>query len=263
VLKQNAYGKLSDPFAFHRQKRKERRRPPSPWFLARCHRMDAGQHEGADRSKGRVSYRIERINNRDPRNAAPFVATVTSANVRHFRKTFRRVFSVNCSEERTNIVCEAAVTRLHEELLREFQEWSRTASTPKALMEHISQRLHEKMTKYNWVGFYLVDPADSGFLVVGPFVGSFTPNARIPLNKGLCGAAATSEEVVVVDDVQKDSRYLSGSTMVKSEIVVPIIVNKVVAELDIESYFPSTFNQSERQFVEACAAVVGRHLAGL
>jgi len=46
VLKQNAYGKLSDPFAFHRQKRKQRRRPPSPWFLARCHRMDAGQHEG-------------------------------------------------------------------------------------------------------------------------------------------------------------------------------------------------------------------------
>ena len=46
-------------------------------------------------------------------------------------------------------------------------------------------------------------------------------------------AAAKSGQVVVVDDVQKDSRYLSGSTMVKSEIVVPIIVNKLVAELDI------------------------------
>jgi L-methionine (R)-S-oxide reductase len=95
------------------------------------------------------------------------------------------------------------MTRLHEELLQEFQEWSRTASTPKALMEHISQRLHGKMTKYNWVGFYLVDPVDSEFLVVGPFVGSFTPNARFPLSKGLCGAAAKSGQVVVVDDVQK------------------------------------------------------------
>ena len=104
---------------------------------------------------------------------------------------------------------------------------------------------------------------DSGFLVVGPFVGSFTPNARIPLDKGLCGAAAKSGQVVVVDDVQKDSRYLAGSTMVKSEIVVPIIVNKLAAVLDIESYFPSTFNQSERQFVEATAAIVGRYLAGL
>jgi L-methionine (R)-S-oxide reductase len=155
------------------------------------------------------------------------------------------------------------MTRLHEELLREFQEWSRTASTPKTLMERISQHLHEKMTKYNWIGFYLVDPVNSGFLVVGPFVGSFTPNSRIPLDKGLCGAAAKSGQVVVVDDVQKDLRYLSGSTMVKSEIVVPIIVNKLVAVLDVESYFPSTFNQSERQFVEASAAVVGRYLAGL
>jgi L-methionine (R)-S-oxide reductase len=54
------------------------------------------------------------------------------------------------------------------------------------------------MTKYNWVGFYLVDPVNSGFLVVGPFVGSFTPNARIPLDKGLCGAAAKSRQVVPV-----------------------------------------------------------------
>jgi L-methionine (R)-S-oxide reductase len=154
------------------------------------------------------------------------------------------------------------MTRLHEELLQEFQEWSRTAASPKALMELISQRLHETMAKYNWVGFYLVDPLDSRFLIVGPFVGSFTPNARIPLDKGLCGAAAKSRQVVVVDDVQRDPRYLSGSTMVKSEIVIPIIVNQLVAVLDIESYFPSTFNQSERQFVEGCGAVVGRYLAG-
>jgi putative methionine-R-sulfoxide reductase with GAF domain len=37
-----------------------------------------------------------------------------------------------------------------------------------ALIKDISQRMHDKMTKYNWVGFYLVDPVDSGFLVVGP-----------------------------------------------------------------------------------------------
>jgi putative methionine-R-sulfoxide reductase with GAF domain len=40
-------------------------------------------------------------------------------------------------------------------------------------------------------------------LKVGPFVGSFTPNDRIPLNTGLCGAAATSGQVVVVQDVCK------------------------------------------------------------
>ena len=151
---------------------------------------------------------------------------------------------------------------LHTQLLKDFQDFAETAPTAKSLMERVSQRLHEKMTKYNWVGFYLVDPADPGILLVGPFVGSFTPNARIPLDRGLCGAAAKSGQVVVVHDVHTDSRYLSGSAMVKSEIVVPIIATKMlVAELDIESYFAGTFTKPEQDFVEACAAVVGRFLA--
>ena len=150
---------------------------------------------------------------------------------------------------------------VHEELLREFQDYALTAPTVKLLMETISQRVHEKMTRYNWVGFYMVDPSDPDILLVGPFVGSFTPNARIPLNTGLCGAAATSGETVVVDDVSKDSRYLAGSPLVKSEIVVPIVVkNKLFGELDIESYFNSTFTEADKKFVEGCAAVVEKYL---
>jgi len=150
---------------------------------------------------------------------------------------------------------------LHEQLLREFQDFSLTAPTAKSLMEHIAQRLHEKMARYKWVGFYLVDPADPGILLVGPFVGSFTPNARIPLDTGLCGSAATTGQTVVVDDVTKDPRYLSGSSMVNSEIVIPIFVkNKLAAELDIESYFAGTFTKPEQDFAEACAAVVGKYL---
>src|SRR6266576_4594468 len=126
----------------------------------------------------------------------------------------------------------------HQKLLQEFQDCATTAPTIESVMERIAQRLHEKMARYNWVGFYLVDPADPGVLLVGPFVGSFTPNARIPLNKGLCGAAASSGQIIVVQDVSTDPRYLPGSNLVKSEIVVPIFVkNKLAAELDIESYF--------------------------
>jgi L-methionine (R)-S-oxide reductase len=150
---------------------------------------------------------------------------------------------------------------MHEELLQEFQDYARTAPTAKAIMERIAQRLHEKMTRYNWVGFYLVDAADPGVLLVGPFVGSFTPNARIPLGTGLCGAAASSGQTVVVDDVSKDPRYLAGSPLVKCEIVVPIFVkNKLMAELDVESYFASAFNKAEQEFVEGCAAVVREYL---
>jgi L-methionine (R)-S-oxide reductase len=153
------------------------------------------------------------------------------------------------------------MTPVHEELLREFQNFARTAPTVQSVMERISQRLHEKMTRYNWVGFYLVDPADPGILLVGPFAGSFTPNVRIPLDTGLCGAAATSGQTIVVDDVSSDPRYLAGSPMVNSEIVVPILVkNKLAGELDIESYFAGTFSKAEQDFVEACATVVGKYL---
>ena len=151
------------------------------------------------------------------------------------------------------------MTSAQRELLREFEAFAVTAPTANALMERMAQRLHETMARYNWAGFYLVDPADSGYLVVGPFVGSFTPNARIPLNTGLCGAAATTGKVVVVQDVTADPRYLAGSSLVKSEIVVPIFVNKkLAAELDIESYFAGTFDKLEQEFVEACAGVVGK-----
>jgi putative methionine-R-sulfoxide reductase with GAF domain len=72
------------------------------------------------------------------------------------------------------------MTRVHEELLREFEGFAKAAPNAKSLMERISQRLHEKMTKYNWVGFYLVDPADAGILLVGPFVGSFNSQRSHP-----------------------------------------------------------------------------------
>jgi L-methionine (R)-S-oxide reductase len=153
------------------------------------------------------------------------------------------------------------MTGEHEQLLREFEEFGKSATTGKAVMEHITQRLHEKMARYNWVGFYLVDPADSNILVVGPYMGSFTPNPRIPLDTGLCGAAASSGRTVIVDDVTKDPRYLAGSSMVISEMVVPISVNgKLAGELDVESYFPGTFTKPEQEFVETCARLAGKHL---
>ncbi len=152
------------------------------------------------------------------------------------------------------------MTKAHEELIRELQQYA--ATSPIDFMQHIAERLHEQITHYNWVGFYLLDPDDSNFLVVGPFVGSFTGNRRIPLDSGLCGAAATTGKTVVVHDVSKDPRYLAGSGMVKCEVVVPIFAkDKFAAELDIESYFMGTFEKpGEIEFVEKCAAIVGECL---
>jgi L-methionine (R)-S-oxide reductase len=154
------------------------------------------------------------------------------------------------------------MTPWHQELLKELQNFAQSAPMAQALMERIAKYLHEKQARYNWVGFYVVDPADAGHLIVGPYAGSFTPNARIPLSTGLCGAAASSGQVVVVADVTKDPRYLAGSALVKSEIVVPYYVKqKLAGELDIESYFTDTFNKSEQEFAEACAKLVADYLS--
>jgi len=163
----------------------------------------------------------------------------------------------------------------HDELLEEFEAAGRSGRGVKFLMQEVAQRLHEKMTRYNWVGFYLMEAPAFDALVLGPYVGSFAPTLRIPLDKGLCGAAATSGETVVVNNVGADPRYL-GSDMVKSNIVVPIFMKKsevkkseaktsevkkrVAAELCIESYFADTFTTAEQKFIESCAALVGRHL---
>jgi L-methionine (R)-S-oxide reductase len=147
------------------------------------------------------------------------------------------------------------------ELLEEFEGLARTATSVQSLMEAIARRLHEVVTRYNWVGFYLVEDSYPKALVLGPYAGSFSPHTRIPLDSGLCGAAASSGMTVLVNDVSADRRYLAGSPMVKGNLVVPIFVKKnVVAEIDVESYFTNTFQKPDQKFVEACAALVGKYM---
>jgi L-methionine (R)-S-oxide reductase len=151
----------------------------------------------------------------------------------------------------------------YEDLLAEFEAYGRSADGVKPLMQHISDRLHDEMTRYNWVGFYFMEAPKFEALVLGPYAGSFMPTLRIPLDRGLCGAAATSGKTVVVNDVKADPRYL-GSDLVKSNLVVPIFVKqRVAAELCIESYFADAFPPAEQKFLESCAALVGRHLEKL
>jgi GAF domain-containing protein len=126
----------------------------------------------------------------------------------------------------------------------------------------MAKLLNNRMLKYNWVGFYMLEPgAQPPMLALGAFEGAMTPHTRIPLNQGICGAAASSGETVVVDDVNKDPRYLACSLETKSEIVVPVFVHgKVVGELDIDSHFPAAFTPEHQEFVQHCANLVGKKL---
>jgi len=129
-------------------------------------------------------------------------------------------------------------------------------------MQDICNLLHERMLKYNWAGFYMLEPGTQPpALVLETFVGAMTPHTRIPLHQGICGAAASSGKTIVVDDVTKDSRYLACSLETKSEIVVPIFVKKQVAgELDIDSHFAAAFGTDDEALVQYCAEVVGKKL---
>jgi L-methionine (R)-S-oxide reductase len=144
-----------------------------------------------------------------------------------------------------------AAERLHSE-----------ARTADQLMEGITVLLNQQMLKYNWVGFYMLEPgANPPMLVLGHYRGAMTPHTRIPLNQGICGAAASSGKTVVVDDVKKDLRYLACSLETKSEIVVPVFVRgKVAGELDIDSHFLAAFADEDRELVEYCAQLVGKRL---
>ena len=150
------------------------------------------------------------------------------------------------------------------EVQSEVEQLVERAKSSHDLMTRITRLLHERMLKYNWVGFYMLEEEASGqppMLALGPFQGAMTPHTRIPLHQGICGAAASTGQTVVVDDVSKDSRYLACSIETKSEIVVPVFARgKVVGELDIDSHFPAAFKDEDRELVEHCAALVGRYL---
>src|ERR1700757_1545786 len=155
-----------------------------------------------------------------------------------------------------------AVTSRIEEVRNEVTEMAKSVPTAQDLMRSMVKLLHDRMLKYNWVGFYMLEPgARPPMLVLGAFEGAMTPHTRIPLNQGICGAAASSGQTVVVDDVSKDPRYLACSLETKSEIVVPVFAHgKIVGELDIDSHFPAAFTSEHQELVQYCAMVVGKKL---
>ena len=107
---------------------------------------------------------------------------------------------------------------------------------------------------YNWTGFYMMR---GDILEVGPYVGPETPHTKIELNSGICGAAASQKESIVVDDVNADPRFLACSVTTRSEIVVPLMDgDRCLGEIDIDSNQPSFFGDQDRQMLEKIAEII-------
>jgi L-methionine (R)-S-oxide reductase len=138
---------------------------------------------------------------------------------------------------------------------------SAVAAAPNAnsAMQQVVRLLKDAIPTYTWVGIYVLDGEE---LVLGPFLGKPSPHTRIPLGRGICGAAATEKATIVVDDVNADPRYLACSIETKSEIVVPIMQDGVVlGEIDIDSDRPAAFGDADRALLEPVAALLAERLA--
>lgn len=138
---------------------------------------------------------------------------------------------------------------------------SAIASAPNAdsAMKQAVRLLKDAVPYYSWVGIYLLDGNE---LVLGPFLGKPSPHTRIPLGRGICGAAASEKTTVVVDDVNADPRYLACSIETRSEIVVPILEDgEVLGEIDIDSDTPAAFGDADRRLLEQVASLLADSLS--
>jgi len=141
-------------------------------------------------------------------------------------------------------------------LLAEIKQLALSKIPREDRLMNICRLLKEKVPHYNWVGFYLVDEANERELILGPYVGAPTDHVRIPFGKGICGQAAETGEVFVIDDVTNESNYLSCSINVKSEIVLPIFRHgQFIGELDIDSHTPAAFTGHDQKFLNSVCEI--------
>jgi putative methionine-R-sulfoxide reductase with GAF domain len=125
-------------------------------------------------------------------------------------------------------------------------------------MTRLVSTLKSRIPAYTWVGIYELRGDE---LHLGPYLGKPSPHTRIPLGRGICGAAATERQTIVVDDVNADPRYLACSLETQSEIVVPIMRDGIVlGEIDIDSDQRAAFGEPDRRLLETAAAALAGKL---
>ena len=121
-----------------------------------------------------------------------------------------------------------------------------------ANLANISAALKEQF-KWFWVGFYLVKKDE---LVLGPFQGPVACT-RIKLGKGVCGTAWEQAKTIIVPDVEEFPGHIACSSLSRSEIVVPVFYNDVVAGvLDVDSELLDQFDETDALFLEQIVKLI-------
>lgn len=117
---------------------------------------------------------------------------------------------------------------------------------------NLSALVYHALPDLNWVGFYFHDGTE---LVVGPFQGR-PACVRIPLDRGVCGAAARSGETQRVDDVEAFPGHIACDAASRSELVVPLFRDgALLGVFDLDSPVPGRFSVEDQQGLEEIARV--------
>ena len=122
-----------------------------------------------------------------------------------------------------------------------------------AVMSNVCAAVHETMGFF-WTGFYRVVGEE---LVLGPFQGPVAC-MHIAYGRGVCGTAWKEQRTIVVPDVEQFPGHIACSSLSRSEIVVPLLspTNQVVAVLDIDSRELSTFDDTDKEYLEHICNII-------
>ena len=133
---------------------------------------------------------------------------------------------------------------------------------PVANMANVAALLWEFVPDLNWAGFYRMGSSSTGAdeLVLGPFVGR-PACIRIPVGRGVCGAAARDGETQLVEDVHAFPGHIACDAASRSELVVPVQRDgRVIAVIDLDSPNPARFSAEDARGVEQLAALLSARI---
>ena len=116
---------------------------------------------------------------------------------------------------------------------------------------NLSALVYNALPDLNWVGFYFFDGTE---LVVGPFQG-LPACVRIPLDKGVCGAAARSRQTQRVEDVHAFPGHIACDSASNSELVVPLVAadGQLLGVFDLDSPLSARFSVEDQEGLEQIA----------
>ena len=124
-----------------------------------------------------------------------------------------------------------------------------------ALMATVACEVHHSDARFDWTGFYRVTAPN--LLKIGPYQGGHGC-LQITFDRGVCGAAARTGQVQLVDDVDAFPSHIACASSTRSELVIPFYdaQGALIGVFDIDSDQPAAFDQNDADQLQSLLSAV-------